>query len=82
MTSIIVNRLIKMIYYELVKITINASGLGDVIMDIVIKEHGLLISIMSDRGSLFTSKVWSLLCYFGIKCRLSTFFHPRTNKQI
>ncbi len=31
---------------------------------------------------LFTSKFWSLLCYFlGIKKKLSTAFHPQTNGQ-
>ena len=37
---------------------------------------------MTDRGSLFTSKFWSSLCYFlGIKWRLSTAFHPQTDGQ-
>ena len=39
-------------------------------------------SIVSDRGSVFTSKFWSSLCYFlSIKRRLSTAFHPQTNGQ-
>ena len=37
---------------------------------------------MTDRGSLFTSKFWSSLCYFlGVKRRLSTAFHPQTDGQ-
>ena len=37
---------------------------------------------MSDRGLLFTSKFWSLLCYFlDIKKRLSTAFYPQTDDQ-
>ena len=37
---------------------------------------------MTDRGSLFTSKFWSLLCYFlVIKRRLSSTFHPQIEGQ-
>ena len=37
---------------------------------------------MSDRGSVFTSKFWSSLCYFlGIKQKLSTAFYPQTDGQ-
>ena len=79
---VIVDRLTKMVYYKPVKITINAPGLAEVIIDIVVRHHGLPDSIITDRGSLFTSKFWSSLCYFlGIKRRLSTAFHPQTNGQ-
>ena len=80
---VIVDRLIKMVYYEQVKITIDAPGLAEVIIDVVVRHHGLSDSIITDRGSLFTSKFWSSLCYFlEIKRRLSTAFHPQTDGQI
>ena len=79
---VIVDWLTKMVYYELVKVTINAPGLVEVILDMVVRHHSLPDSIVSDRGSLFTSKFWSSLCYFfGIKRRLSNAFHPQTNGQ-
>ena len=79
---VIVDRLTKMVYYEPVKVTIDALGLAEVILDVVVRHHGLPDSIVSDRGSLFTSKFWSSLCYFlGIKRRLSTAFHPQTDGQ-
>ena len=79
---VIVDRLTKMVHYEPVKVTIDAPGLAEVILDVVVRHHGLPDSIVSDRGSLFTSKFWSSLCYFlGIKRRLSTAFHPQTNGQ-
>ena len=77
---VIVNRLTKMVYYEPVKVTIDAPGLAEVIIDVVGRHHGLLDFIISDRGAIIMSKFWSLLCYFlGIKQQLSTAFHPHTD---
>ena len=71
-----------MVHYKPVKVTINAPGLAEVIINVVVGHHGLPNSIVTDRGSLFTSKFWSLLCYFlSIKRRLSTTFHPQTDGQ-
>ena len=79
---VIVNQLTKMVHYKLVKVTINAPGLAEVIIDVVMKHHGLPDSIVTNRGSLFTSKFWSSLCYFlGIKQRLSNAFHPQMDGQ-
>ena len=62
-----------MVYYEPVKVTIDAPKLAEVIIDVVVRHHGLPDSIISDREVIFTSKFWSSLCYFlGVKRRLST----------
>ena len=75
---VIVNRLTKMVHYKPVKVTIDAPGFIEVIIDVVVRYHGLADSIITDQKSLFTSKFWLLLCYFlGIKHRLFTAFHPR-----
>ena len=72
----------KMVHYEPVKVTIDTPGLAKVIIDVVVRDHGLPDSIITDRGSLFISKFWSSLCYFlDIKRRLSTTFHPQTDGQ-
>ncbi len=77
---VIISRLTKMVHYESVKVTIDTSGLAEVILDMVVRYHGLPNSIMSDWGLVFISKFWSLLCYFlRIKQRLSTAFHPQTD---
>ena len=69
-----------MVYYELVKITIDALGLTKVILQVVVRYHGLLDSIITEQGLLFNLKFWSSLCYFlGIKRRLSIMFHPQTD---
>ena len=62
--------------------TITAPALAEVILNIVVRYHGLPDSIVSDRGSVFMSKFWSSLCYFlSIKRKLSTAFHPKTDGQ-
>ena len=77
---IIVDQLTKMVHYESVKVTIDAPGLAEVIINMVVRHHGLPNSIVTNQGPLFTSKFWSLLCYFlGIKQRLSTAFHAQTD---
>ena len=79
---VIVDQLTKMVHYEPVKVTIDAPGLAQVIINMVVQHHGLPNSIVSDRGLLFTSKFWSSLCYFlNIKRRFSTAFYPRTDSQ-
>ncbi len=71
-----------MVYYEPVKVTIDAPGLAEVIIEVVVRYYGLPDSIVSDQGSVFTSKFWSSLCYFlGIKRWLSTTFYPQTDGQ-
>ncbi len=45
-----------MIYYVPVKVTINAPGLVEVIIDIVVHHYGVLKSIVTDQGLLFISK--------------------------
>ena len=72
-----------MVYYHLIKITINVLGLAKVIIDVVVRHHSLPNLIMMDKGYLFISKFWSSLYFFlGIKRRLSNAFYPQTDGQI
>ena len=65
---VIINRLIKMVYYKPVKVTINILRLAKVIIEVGLQHHSFLDSIISDREAIFISKFWFLLCYFfGIK---------------
>ena len=71
-----------MVHYKQVKVTIDAPGLAEVIINVVVRHHGLPDLIVTNRRSLFTLKFWSLLCYFlGIKRRLLTAFYPQTDGQ-
>ena len=79
---VIIDWLTKMVHYEPVKVIIDASCLAEVIIDVILRHHGLPDSIVNDRDLLFISKFWSLLCYFlDIKRRLSTVFHLQTDRQ-
>ena len=79
---VIVNWLIKMVHYKPVKITLVALGLAKVIINVLVHHHGLLDSIVTDGSSFFTSRFWSLLCYFfGIQRKLSTAFYPQIDGQ-
>ena len=79
---VIINRLIKMVYYKPKKVTIDALGLAKVIFNEIVWHYGLLNLIVSDRSLLLIFKFWLLLCYFfSIKRRLSTTFHPQTDSQ-
>ena len=43
-----VDRLIKMIYYKLVKITINTSSFTEIIINVVVRHHHFLDSIVTN----------------------------------
>ncbi len=79
---VIIDRLTKMVHYELVKVTNNAPGLAEVIINMIMRHHVVPQSIVTDRGSLFTSKFSSSLCYFlGIKQKLFTALYSQMNGQ-
>lgn len=61
---VIIDKLIKMVYYKQVKITTDALNLANVILNVVIQYHGLLNSIVTNKNLLFIFKFWSLLYYF------------------
>ena len=46
----------------------------------VLTKHGTPLQIVSDRGSIFTSDLWSRYCkWHGISRSLSTAYHPETD---
>ena len=74
---VIIDWLIKMVHCKLLKITLDVTGLAEVIMDVVVDHHGFSGLIVTHREFLFISKFWSSLCFFlSIKHRLFTAFQP------
>ena len=53
---VIIDRLRIMVYYKLVKITIDTPGLAKVIINVVVRYHGLTNLIVTDRVLLFILK--------------------------
>ena len=73
---IIVDWLIKIVHYKLIKITFNAPKLAKSIMNIIVQHYDLQNFIITNKSLLFNSKFWSILYYFfGIKCRLLSVFY-------
>ncbi|MBW0491844.1 hypothetical protein O181_031559 [Austropuccinia psidii MF-1] len=60
--------------------TITSLELAHIFISHVFSKHGLQVSIVSDRGSLFVSSFWTNLCQkLKISRGLSTSFHPKTD---
>ena len=53
---VIDNWLIKIVYYKPVKVIINISSLAKVIINVIVRYHGLLNLIVSNSKFLFISK--------------------------
>ena len=45
---VIINYLTQMVYYKPVKVIINGSSLAEIIINLIIKYHGLFNSIIND----------------------------------
>lgn len=79
---VIVDRLTKFALYLPTSSSLTAGGLATILTDRVFTTFGIPSGIVSDRGSLFTSKFWRTLCdLLVIRRRLSTAFHPQTDGQ-
>ena len=75
---VIVDRLTKSAHFIPVKVTYNAEKLAKLYISDVVRLHGVPLSIISDRGTQFTSKFWKTLhAKLGTRLDLSTVFHPR-----
>ena len=79
---VIVDRLTKSAHFIPVKVTYNAEKLAKLYISEVVRLHGVPLSIISDRGTQFTSKFWRTLHdELGTRLDLSTAFHPQTDSQ-
>jgi hypothetical protein len=79
---VFVDRLTKMTHLVPCHKTTDAPEFARMFLDNVIRLHGIPQSLVSDRGSIFTSHFWkSLASMMNLKRRLSTAFHPQTDGQ-
>ena len=79
---VVVDRFSKMVRYIPTTKDVDAPGVGILITDHILSKFGVPKSIVSDRGSIFTSSFWESLCFYLATRRcLSTAFHPQTDGQ-
>ena len=79
---VIIDRLTKSAHFLLVKTRYGASDYAELFVKEIVRLHGVPTSIVSDRGSQFTSKFWeSFQKAMGTRLKFSTAFHPQTDGQ-
>ena len=80
---VVCNRLSKMTHFVATTEATSAEGLARLFRDNIWKLHGLLESIVLDRGPQFVAEFMrELNKMLGIETRLSTAFHPQTDGQM
>ena len=79
---VIVDRLTKSAHFIPVKVTYNGEKLAKIYISKIVRLHGVPLSIISDRGTQFTSMFWRKLhAKLGTRLDLSSAFHPQTDGQ-
>ena len=79
---VVVDRLTKMAHFIPCNESMTSEDLAQLFLDKIFRLHGLPDSIISDRGSVFTSAFTQSLCrLLGIKHLKSTAYHPQTDGQ-
>jgi transposase InsO family protein len=79
---VVVDRLTKMAHFTPCSKSITAEETAQLILDGIVRLHGLPEEIMSDRGHQFASKFWRRLFeLLRVNIRVSSTFHPETDGQ-
>ncbi|GMJ09500.1 hypothetical protein HRI_004619200 [Hibiscus trionum] len=77
---VIVDRFTKSTHFIMVRMNLSLEALADLYIQEVIRLHGVLASIVSDRDPRFTARFWKTLHKaLGTKLNLSTTFHPQSD---
>jgi hypothetical protein len=80
---VVVDRLTKVAHFIPVKTTYTSARLAKIYMNRIVCLHGVPKSIVSDRGTQFTSHFWCQLHEsLGTRLEFNTTFHPQTDGQI
>ena len=79
---VVVDTLTKSAHFISVWVKYTAEKLAELYISQIVRLHGFPISVISDRGSLFTSYFWKTLQHgLGTQLDMSTTFHPQTDGQ-
>ena len=79
---VVVDRFTKMAHFIPCSKAISGAATANLILENVVRLHGLPDDIVSDRGPPFISRFWKrLFQILGTTTKLSTAFHPQTDGQ-
>ncbi|RLN03399.1 uncharacterized protein C2845_PM13G02930 [Panicum miliaceum] len=79
---VVVDRFTKYGHFIPLKHPFTAPVVAKLVMDHVVKLHGIPMTIVSDRDKIFSSSFWkSLFALLDTKLLMSSAYHPRTNGQ-
>ena len=79
---VVIDKLTKMVHYLPHGMTITAAGVALLLLDRVVKYHGVPEVIISDRDVRFTSALWAAFWKLqGTSLRMSTAYHPQSDGQ-
>ncbi|KAK1681366.1 hypothetical protein QYE76_042214 [Lolium multiflorum] len=79
---VVVDRLTKVAHFIPVKTTYQGPRLAELYISRIVSLHGTQKSIVSDRGSQFTSRFWQKVHEgLGTRLNFSTAYHPQTDGQ-
>jgi len=79
---VVVDRMTKMALFIPTHTNMTSEDLAKLFLKHVFSKHGCPSTLVSDRGSEFTSSFWRSLCkLLNIHQALSTAFHPQTDGQ-
>ncbi|GBG83168.1 hypothetical protein CBR_g36784 [Chara braunii] len=77
---VVVERFTKCARFVPCRYAISAREVADIVFDRVVRDHGLPLSIISDRDPRFTSRFWRQLHeVYGTQLRFSSSYHPQTD---
>jgi len=77
---VMIDKLIKYSHIIACKEKFIAEQLGYIVLDRLIRYHGIPKGLTSDRDKLFTSNYWkTLISMLGTRLRMSTAYHSITN---
>ena len=76
----VIDRLSRMAHFIPCSSTLTAEGCANLLIDRVVKYHGVPEEVVSDRDPKFTSAFWASVCEaLGIRRMMSTAAHPQTD---
>ena len=79
---VVVDRFTKMAHFIALEQNATGKDVADVFLGEVRKQHGLQTEIIADMDAKVSGEFWESICKsLNIKRRMSTAYHPQTDRQ-